>query len=468
MKKSLLVKLLTIGALMLLLLIPIAMIGNSIEERQRYSETVLQDIAKSSSHSQTLTGPVLVVPYIKTEYITTFNELKEKITETREVNGKLYFLPELLRVDSDMDMKSRSRGIYNAQLYHTKNKIDGKFAVPTDFGLGEKIVDYQFKPAYIAIGISDIRGIENSLTLQWDKSSFNAEPGSQIPLLGNGVHVKIDTVEAGKSYTFSLNLQLKGTSQFNLAPLGKETHLSMRSNWPHPSFIGDYLPIEHEITERSFSARWQTSYFSTNMREHFYRCIQKQECAAFEQSKFGVNLIDPINHYVKSDRAIKYALLFIALTFAGFFLFEILKRLQVHPIQYALVGLALAFFYLLLISLSEHIGFALAYAISAAACVSLIGFYVSFVLQSVVRALGFTSTLALLYALLYGLLSAEDYALLMGSILLFAMLGVFMTLTRKVDWYNLGNSGSNSNNDSDKNTNSTNKTISNTAGATWE
>lgn len=469
MKKSLLVKLLTIGALMLLLLIPLAMIGNSIEERQRYSETVLQDIAKSSSYSQTLTGPVLVVPYSRTEYTTTFNELKEKITETREVNGKLYFLPELLRVDSDMDMKSRSRGIYSARLYHTKNKIDGKFLVPVDFGLSEKIADYTFKPAYIAIGISDIRGIENSLTLQWDKSSFNAEPGSQIPLLGNGVHIKIDAVEAGKSYNFSLNLQLKGTSQFNLAPMGKETHLSMRSNWPHPSFIGDYLPIEHEITERNFSARWQTSYFSTNMREHFYRCVQKQECAAFEQSKLGVNLIDPINHYVKSDRAIKYALLFIALTFAGFFLFEILKRLQVHPIQYALVGLALAFFYLLLISLSEHIGFALAYAISAAACVSLIGFYVSFVLQSVVRALGFTSALALLYALLYGLLSAEDYALLMGSILLFAMLGVFMALTRKVDWYNPGNSGNNINNDSAKNAhNNPNKTGGNTAGATWE
>lgn len=455
MKKSLLIKLLTIGALMLLLLIPITMIGNSIDERQRYSETVLQDIAKSSSYSQTLIGPVLVVPYSRTEYTTTYNELKEKITEAREVNGKLYFLPELLRVDSDMDMKSRKRGIYSAPLYHTQNKIDGKFAIPTNFGLGEKMADYTFKPAYIALGISDIRGIENSLALQWGTANINAEPGSQIPLLGNGVHVKLDTLEAGKSYHFSLNLQLKGTSQFNLAPLGKETHLSMKANWPHPSFIGDYLPIEHEITERSFSARWQTSYFSTNMREQFYRCVQKQECAAFEQSKFGVNLIDPINHYVKSDRAIKYALLFIALTFAGFFLFEILKRLQVHPIQYALVGLALAFFYLLLISLSEHIGFALAYGISAAACVSLIGFYVSYVLQSVVRALGFTSALALLYGLLYGLLSAEDYALLMGSILLFAMLGAFMALTRKVDWYNLGTSDSSKNNSA-------------AAGATWE
>lgn len=461
MKKSLLVKLLTIGALILLLLIPLGMIGNSIDERQRYSETVLQDIAKSSSYSQTLTGPVLVVPYSKTEYTTTLNSRNEKITETREVNGKLYFLPDLLRVDSDMDMKARKRGIYSAYLYQTRNKIDGRFVVPADFGLSEKIADYTFKPAYVAIGISDIRGIENSLALQWDKTAINAESGSQMALLGNGVHVKLNQITAGKSYDFSLNLQLKGTNQFNLAPLAKETHLSMRSNWPHPSFTGDYLPLEHSITERGFSARWQTSYFSTNMREHFYRCVQKQECASFEQSKLGVNLIDPINHYVKSDRAIKYALLFIALTFAGFFLFEILKRLQVHPVQYALVGLALAFFYLLLISLAEHIGFALAYVISAAACVCLIGFYVSYVLHSMVRALGFTTALALLYGLLYGLLSAEDYALLMGAILLFTMLGAFMALTRNVDWYNLGSPANN-------NLNSANTNLNKIAGAPCE
>jgi inner membrane protein len=241
-----------------------------------------------------------------------------------------------------------------------------------------------------------------------------------------------------------MDLQLQGTGQFNLSPLGKETHLSLVSDWPHPSFTGNYLPVERSINEKGFSARWQTSYFSTNMEEHFQRCNTYKECVTFEHTPLGVNLIDPINHYVKSDRAVKYALLFIALTFAGFFLFEILKHLQVHPIQYALVGLALAFFYLLLISLSEHIGFALAYGVSATACVSLIGFYVSYVLQSVLRALGFTAALALLYGLLYGLLSAEDYALLMGALLLFAMLGAFMALTRNVDWYNLNNSASNS------------------------
>lgn len=444
MKKPLLFKLLTIGLLMLLLLVPISMIGNSIDERQSYSESVVDEIAKSSSYNQTLSGPVLVVPYRKNEFISTQTASGENQTEVREVNGELYFLPELLRVNADMNTELRKRGIYRAHLYHANNKIDGKFVLPPNYGLGEKIADYEFKPAYIALGISDIRGIENSLSLQWNKQTFNAEPGSQLPVLGNGIHVQLDSLEDGQDYQFSLELQLQGTGQFSLTPLGKETHVNLSSDWPHPSFSGDYLPVERSISESGFSARWQTSYFSTNAEEHFSRCVKYNECSNFEQSKLGVNLIDPINHYVKSDRAIKYALLFIALTFAGFFLFEILKRLQVHPIQYALVGLALAFFYLLLISLSEHIGFALAYAVSATACVSLIGFYVSYVLQSLARSLGFTSALALLYGLLYGLLSAEDYALLMGAILLFAMLGTFMTLTRKVDWYSLNQSGSKS------------------------
>lgn len=168
------------------------------------------------------------------------------------------------------------------------------------------------------------------------------------------------------------------------------------------------------------------------------RCAFGTQCQDFNGRSFGVSFIDPVDQYLKSDRAIKYALLFIGLTFAGFFLFEVLKSLSVHPIQYGLVGVALAFFYLLLLSLSEHLGFALAYGVSAAACVGLIGFYVSHVLHSWRNGALFAIALAALYGLLYGLLSAEDYALLMGSLLLFGLLGVFMVLTRKLDWYGIG------------------------------
>ena len=196
--------------------------------------------------------------------------------------------------------------------------------------------------------------------------------------------------------------------------------------------------MAHEVSDSGFNARWQTSFFSTDLEEALKGCLSSNSCEIFSSRHFGVSLVNPVDQYLKSDRAIKYALLFIALTFAGFFLFEVLKCLAVHPVQYGLVGMALAFFYLLLLSLAEHIGFSLAYVISSSACVLLIGFYVSYVLKSFVRGWGFSAGLAALYGLLYGLLGAEDYALLLGTLLLFGLLGVVMVLTRKLDWYSVG------------------------------
>jgi inner membrane protein len=393
-----------------------------------------------------LVGPVLVVPYTKIERTWTVNEKSERVVEERRVSGKLQFLPDLFRVNGDITTELRKLGIYAARLYHADTHVDGHFMVPADYGIKNNIADYTFLKPYVAVGISDIRGIKNSLTLQLNSKPYEFEPGSELKILGDGVHAAfpLDVLQVGSGQNqklgFAFKLLLDGTEQLHFSPIGKETHVELHSDWPHPRFIGNFLPVERSVTETGFTARWQTSYFSTNFSEYFYTCVRSNQCDQYQQRQFGVSLIDPVNQYVKSDRAIKYALLFIALTFASFFLFEVLKRLQVHPVQYGLVGLALAFFYLLLLSLAEHIGFASAYALSSIACVVLIGFYVSHVLQSILRGIGFTAGLSFLYALLYGLLSAEDYALLMGSLLLFALLGVFMMLTRKVDWYALGNS----------------------------
>lgn len=444
MKRPLLFKFLAIGMLMLLLLIPIGMIGHSIDERRAYSEQVVRDIANSSSTSQTLVGPVLVVPYTKVERSLTINSKKESEVSVRTVAGKLQFLPELFRFNGDVTTELRKLGIYSARLYHANSQIDGHFMVPVNYGITGDLADYTFLKPYVAVGISDIRGIKNSLQLQLNNQSYEFEPGSELKILGDGVHAAFPldvlqvTSKQVQKLNFAFNLLLDGTEQLNFSPVGKETHISLSSDWPHPRFIGNFLPVERTVEKAGFTARWQTSYFSTNFSESFYNCARSKECDQYQQRQFGVSLIDPVNQYVKSDRAIKYALLFVALTFASFFLFEVLKRLQVHPVQYGLVGMALAFFYLLLLSLAEHIGFALAYVISSIACVLLIGFYVSHVLQSIWRGIGFTTGLSFLYALLYGLLSAEDYALLMGSLLIFVLLGVFMMLTRKVDWYSLG------------------------------
>src|SRR5690606_26902232 len=177
-----------------------------------------------------------------------------------------------------------------------------------------------------------------------------------------------------QTLNFAFDLKLQGTSQLSVTPVGRESRVDLSADWPHPSFIGAYLPSEREVTAGGFTASWQTSFFATNLEEILRTCAWGERCHEFAQRTFGVSFVDPVDQYLKTDRAIKYALLFIALTFAGFFLFEVLKRLAVHPVQYALVGLSLALFYLLLLSLSEHLEFALAYLLSASACVSLIGF----------------------------------------------------------------------------------------------
>jgi len=306
-------------------------------------------------------------------------------------------------------------------------------------GIKEDFAVYTFEEAFLAVGISDIRGIENALKLELGSQRLEFAPGTQVSFLGAGVHVPLPAQDSKNPapLDFAFDLRLQGTEQLQVLPVGKTSSVSLAANWPHPSFVGNFLPAKREINDQGFSADWQTSFFSTNLQEAMERCVAG-DCDALNGRSFGVSFIDPVDQYLKSDRAIKYALLFIVLTFAGFFLFEVLKSLAVHPVQYALVGVALAFFYLLLLSLSEHIGFALAYLLSASGCVLFIGFYVSHVLRSARHGLSFSAGLAALYGLLYGLLSAEDYALLMGSLMLFGLLGVFMVLTRKLDWYGIG------------------------------
>jgi len=443
MNRNLLIKLGAIAALILLLMVPILMIDGMIEERQSLRDGVLEDIARSSSHSQKITGPLLVAPYRKTvrEWKTN-DKTGERYLEESEVSGRVYFLPERLAVGGDIGTELRARGIYQARLFHSNSRLSGHFQIPANFGITEDASDYRFGEPFVSVGISDIRGIKNNLVLQQGERKLPFQPGSADPLLGAGVHaplpMAVADVHQGQRLDFAFDLLLQGTGELSIAPVGRETQVDLSADWPHPSFIGEYLPSEREITAKGFNARWQTSFFATNMEEALDDCANSGECNAFLGRQFGVSFVDPVDQYLKSDRALKYALLFIALTFAGFFLFEVLKRLAVHPVQYGLVGLSLAMFYLLLLSLAEHMAFAQAYALAASACVLLIGFYVSHVLHSWWRGLGFTAGLAALYAMLYALLNAEDYALLMGSLLVFALLASVMLLTRKLDWYGIG------------------------------
>jgi len=434
--------------LMFLLLIALFFISGIVSERQDLQRSVIAEIAQSTSHEQHLFGPLLVLPYVRTQHEWKILDDGRRVPKEYQTTGYRYFFPQKLHYGAQFTTKQLQRGIYEARLYHNHGTLSGQFVLPENFGVGENFQEYQFDTAFLALGISDVRGIGNTLAASIESQGSTLAqprfaPGSKLTGLGGGVHAPLANIdlEEIRNFQFSIQLDLQGTSRFWLAPLGRETEIVLAGDWPHPSFFGNFLPIERNVDAAGFKAQWKTNFFATNMQDHVQKHLDecRHDCSrSYTAQSFGVNFIEPVDQYRRTDRAIKYGLLFIGLTFAVFFLFEVLKRLPIHPMQYTLVGVALALFYVLLLSLSEHIGFLRAYIVSATACVLLLGAYVSGILGSMKRAATLVGLLIALYALLYGLLGAEEYALLLGSILVFALLAVVMLLTRKLDWYAFG------------------------------
>ena len=427
--------------LTLLLLVPMLRIRGLIHERQQLRDQVLADVARSDAGPQTLTGPILVVPYQRTVHEQVAGNGDRPVTVAKEVQGELRLLPALMNLTGRLGTEERRRGIYKARVYRAETQLTGHFDVPANYGITDDAASYTFGPARLVLGISDIRGIGNALTLSANGADIPFAPGTGTALFASGVQAPLPgaATATARRIDFQIGLTLAGMGEFNIVPVGRESRVHLESDWPHPSFVGEFLPVKRAIDAKGFTADWQTSFFATNMEDVLARCADASAgCKALENDHLGVSFIDPVDQYLKSERAAKYALLFIGLTFAGFFLTEVLRRVSVHPIQYGLVGLALAMFFLLLISLSEHIGFGPAYLVAAAACVGLISYYVRHVLGSPGQGVAFGAALASLYGLLYGILSSEDYALLMGSLLVFGLLAAVMVLTRRVSWSNLG------------------------------
>jgi inner membrane protein len=444
MNRGLLVRMISIGLVALLLIVPLLMVGGLTQERKKARDSVVQEIARSAAYAQTITGPILVVPYLR-RVTETQSEAGRAVLVTREVAGELRLLPRTFDLNGQLTTQERRRGIYRARIFDAATRITGSFDVPAQFGVGADLGSYQFGAPRLVLGISDIRGIGNALSVQANGAAAPVSPGTGTDLITAGVQapVPLAATNATQTLEYAIELPLLGTGDFQVTPVGRESRVVISSDWPHPSFVGEFLPRQRTVSAAGFSAEWQASSFATNAEEKLSRCAgaeRQPPCAEFSGLHFGVSFIDPVDQYVKSDRAVKYGFLFIALTFAGFFLLEVLRRFSVHPVQYGLVGFSLALFFLLLLSLSEHLGFGLAYVVSAVACAGLIGYYVSHVLDSAAIGAGFGAALAVLYALLYAILGSEDYALLTGSLLVFGVLAGVMVLTRRVDWYTVGKS----------------------------
>lgn len=436
MQKALALKLFSIVVLMFLLLVPLRLIEGLISTREHRQDEVERTIAASSAHAQTVTTPFLVIRYIEQVTSEAWDEpLKRYRTITTPHSRTAVFTPTEAKLEVNTATEQRYKGLYKTQVLKSEGRWRLQFDVPAGLGTGLKREVMAQQEAWLVLGLSDARGIIGAPDVKWNGESRQVKSGTEFAALAHGLRAELGSWpdQEAQSVEASVSLNWLGTGALSFAPLGQRTHVALRSAWPHPNFLGSFLPIEKTISETGFSSTWDvTHYASQNDR------LLKTANPSLES--FGVRFIEPVNIYLLAERAVKYGLLFVALTFAAFFLIEVLKGATLHPLQYGLVGLALATFFLLIVSLSEHLAFGLAYLAASLACVGLMTYYISHVLKSRARGLGFGALFGLLYVALYGLLLSEDNALVLGSILLFAALAAVMVLTRKVDWYRLGTS----------------------------
>lgn len=441
MQRKLLFKIAAIVLLGLLLLIPLASIEDTIHERSTFRHTARDSIAQSWTGAQQLIGPLLVVPYqIRTVHNVWDADKKQQREQVRHHWANHYVLPDNLKTEGRIHTDIRYRGIYGVPVYTTELTLAGRFSNHAIRELAGSRTDISAwgKP-YLSVGLSDSRGIVRQPELTWQQATLPFLPGAKAPVFGQGLHAPLDAIGRAdeERFEFRFALALRGMENLSFVPVGLDTEVGLESDWAHPSFLGRFLPEERRVGEDGFGARWRVSSFATDMGRIIGDCNQG-DCKQLPSNSFGVSLVDPVDVYLQSERSAKYGLLFIALTFTAFFLFEVLKRLAVHPIQYGLVGLALSFFYLLLIAFSEHIGFGPAYVVGTLACSGLLAWYTGAVLQDRRRGLLFGGVIALLYAMLYVILRSEDHALLMGALLVFSTLAAVMFSTRNLDWYAVG------------------------------
>ena len=428
-KGSIGVRLVIIGVLILALLIPSAFVRTLVRERANRRREAIQEITSKWSTNQVIGGPLITIPYTES--------WKDEEGVTKTVTKYLQVLPETLNIEGEIYPEIRYRGIYQAVVYNTQLDLSGEFSFERLQTLNIPLDQVLWDDAFISVNISDMRGINEYVELKWGEEAVLFEPGIKRgnELFDSGISVRIPldpSNVAGMNY--GLHLDLKGSEALSFLPLGKTTRVKLGSSWTNPSFDGAFLPAQHQIDSQGFSADWQVLDLNRNYPQTWVENVAKKTVYA---SEFGVNLFSPVDIYTQTTRAVKYMIMFIGLTFLVFFLVEVFSNNKIHPIQYLLIGISLCIFYLLLLSLSEHINFGLAYLISSLSVVILIGTYVRSALEKRVIPVITAGMLSILYGFLYILLQNQDYALLIGSVGLFIIVAVIMYTTRKVNWYQI-------------------------------
>jgi len=425
-----------------LLTLALGRIGYLADERQMRFREAEASVEQSQAGRQALLGPVLHSACVE-EWDAISGEGKDRTVTTGRREFTLSATPRQLNVQASVVMEPRYRGLFKINTYAAKTQLKAQWAPLTSL---RPVAEHaggrlSCQPPQLMVGVSDARGIRQA-AVQVAGDSFVVAAGTGHKGHPRGFHVGLPEAlrQSTQPLSAEVTLELVGTTDLAIAPVADDTRVQLDANWPHPSFGGRFLPVTREVRPNGFNASWQVSSLATTAPLDFARgaslCANEAAEGKCVES-FNVSFIDPVNPYTLSDRAIKYGLLFIALTFVAVGMVEVMRRLRVHPIQYLLVGSALSIFFLLLLSLSEHLSFALSYALASVACVGLLTFYGAYLLRGWRAGLGFGGGVAGLYAALYALLQMEQTALVIGSVLLFVVLAAVMMLTRRVDWYAL-------------------------------
>lgn len=429
-------KLAVLGFLVLILLIPIASLVSLVRERQSRQWEVGREIAASWGGEQTLLGPVLALVYDRPHRVERLEN--GKVTTTVETWREVAFvLPEAAGWRGELVPELRSRGIFDVVVWSGDLTVEGTFRLPTAEELGDPAITLRPGDSRLAVGISDVRALVRGLTLTAGAREIPFEPGTgdAAEVVDQGISAPLPDLTLGGELPFRFALALRGTEKLHVLPAGVETTLELTSTWASPSFSGAFLPAERNLRPEGFTARWVVPYYGRGVPQRWSAGTDQK--AALAASTFGVTLVRPADGYQRCERAVKYAALFVVLTFGLLFLLELVSPERLHPAQYLLVGFALCLFFLLLLALSEHLSFALAYGLAAVAITTLVGAYTGAVLGSAARATAAAAALAALYGYLYVLLQLADLSLLFGALGLFTILATLMWATRRLDWYQL-------------------------------
>ena len=436
MRNSITARMLVVGFLLLVLLIPLEFVKSLINERAYRQEEVVREINEKWGNEVLLSGPIVKIPYKVISEEKIFNEKRNSYyTKTKETVENAYFFPDKLNITSNVDTKPLNRSIYESVVYSAAIDVKGNFPIIdfSDTDIPEENILWE--KATVLLKTSNLKGIKTTPIVNLASEVLSMTPQYSTDYLNT---IQSNYIANAKEIfaaplPFSFDLKINGSESLKFLPIGKETDASMKSNWHSPSFDGNFLPEDtnKEISQEGFTATWRILQINRQFEQSFFGHMPDLSASAF-----GTKLIIPVDEYQKSERTAKYGILVIGLTLLVFLLIQLVSKVYIHPFQYMMIGLALVMFYTLLISISEHSNFFKAYAIAAFSVLALITVYSRAILKGFKFPLLICASLASLYGFIYVIIQLENYALLVGSIGLFLILAIIMFASRRIDWNN--------------------------------